>query len=52
MVNVRRYNVSTADFPTLVDIDARLRELAAFRDAGPENHPAAHTAELGSDRSR
>ncbi len=41
MYNARRFQVDVRDFPTLVAIDARCREMDAFRDAAPENQADA-----------
>jgi len=39
--NARRFSVPLDDFPKLVAIDGRAKELAAFRDALPENQSDA-----------
>lgn len=39
MANARRFDCDLAAYPLLVAIDARCRELAAFRDAAPVNQP-------------
>lgn len=44
MANARRFKVDLGPFPRLVEADARARALDAFRDAAPENQPAAQGA--------
>lgn len=39
MWNARRFETDMAPFPRLRQIDARLQEVDAFRDAAPENQP-------------
>jgi maleylacetoacetate isomerase len=39
MANARRFDCDLTAYPLLVAIDARCRELAAFRDAAPVNQP-------------
>jgi maleylacetoacetate isomerase len=39
MANARRFDCDLAAYPLLVAIDARCRQLAAFRDAAPVNQP-------------
>lgn len=39
MWNARRFDTDLATFPRLVDIDERLQQMDAFRDAAPENQP-------------
>jgi maleylpyruvate isomerase len=39
MANARRFDCDLAAYPLLVAIDARCRELAAFREAAPVNQP-------------
>jgi glutathione S-transferase len=39
--NARRYKISLDAYPTIVRIDAALRELPAFADAAPEKQPDA-----------
>jgi len=41
MYNARRFDVPLDDFPRLVEIDAALNELTAFRNALPDNQPDA-----------
>lgn len=41
LFNARRFDCDLAPCPTLVAIDAACRQLAAFRDAAPENQPDA-----------
>lgn len=39
VANARRFSVDLTPFPTIVRIDAKCRELAAFQQAAPENQP-------------
>jgi maleylacetoacetate isomerase len=39
MWNARRFDAELAPFPRLVEIDARLQQIEAFRVAAPENQP-------------
>lgn len=39
LANARRFACDLSAYPLLVTIDARCRELAAFRDAAPANQP-------------
>lgn len=39
LYNARRFNVNMDEFPNLVEIDANLKEVEAFRLAAPENQP-------------
>jgi len=41
LYNARRFDFPLDDFPTLVEIDARCRDLDAFRAAAPEAQPDA-----------
>jgi maleylacetoacetate isomerase/maleylpyruvate isomerase len=37
--NARRFNISLADYPRIVAVDAACAELRAFQDAAPERQP-------------
>jgi maleylacetoacetate isomerase len=39
LYNARRFNIEMGQFPNLVEIEANLKEIEAFRLASPENQP-------------
>jgi maleylacetoacetate isomerase len=41
LYNARRFNINMDEFPNLVEIEANLKEVEAFRMAAPENQPDA-----------
>jgi maleylacetoacetate isomerase len=41
VANARRYRMEVEAFPNVARIDARLRQIKAFRDAAPESQPEA-----------
>jgi len=41
LFNARRFDCDLSSFPTLLDLERRCNELAAFRDAAPDRQPDA-----------